>query len=104
MVLRSRARARTYTLGPRIAAGGMGEVYQATSSDLNRSVAVKRMLDAVTSEEDLKLMFLREVAVAATLEHHNVVEVLDAGQTGHELFLLLRGDVEGYFEVALPDA
>lgn len=90
MVLRSRARPRTYQLGPRIAAGGMGEVYQATSADLNRSVAIKRMLDAVTSEDDLKLMFLREVAVAATLEHHNVVEVLDAGQHGHELFLVME--------------
>jgi serine/threonine protein kinase len=90
MVLRSRARPRTYALGPRIAAGGMGEVYQAFSADLNRTVAVKRMLEAVTSEEDLKLMFLREVAVAATLEHHNVVEVLDAGQHGLELFLVME--------------
>lgn len=90
MVLRSRARPRTYALGPRIAAGGMGEVYQAFSADLNRTVAVKRMLEAATSEEDLKLMFLREVAVAATLEHHNVVEVLDAGQHRQELFLVME--------------
>lgn len=90
MVLRSRARPRSYQLGPRIAAGGMGEVYNAASADLNRDVAVKRMLDAVTSEDDLKLMFLREVAVAATLEHHNVVEVLDAGQNGLELFLVME--------------
>jgi len=90
MVLRSRARSRGYQLGARIAAGGMGEVYQASSQDLNRNVAIKRMLDAVTSEDDLKLMFLREVAVAATLEHHNVVEVLDAGQNGLELFLVME--------------
>ncbi len=90
MVLRSRARPRSYQLEARIAAGGMGEVYKATSDDLNRNVAVKRMLDAVTSEDDLKLMFLREVAVAATLEHHNVVEVLDAGQNGLELFLVME--------------
>lgn len=90
MVLRSRARPRSYQLGARIAAGGMGEVYQASSADLNRNVAIKRMLDAVTSEDDLKLMFLREVAVAATLEHHNVVEVLDAGQNGLELFLVME--------------
>lgn len=68
----------------------MGEVYQAFTPDLNRTVAVKRMLEAVTSEDDLKLMFLREVAVAATLEHHNVVEVLDAGQHGLELFLVME--------------
>lgn len=68
----------------------MGEVYAAVTPDLNRRVAVKRMLDASASDEDLKLLFLREVAVAATLEHHNVVEVLDAGQNGMELFLVME--------------
>lgn len=90
MVLRSRARPRTYELRARVAAGGMGEVYEAFSPDLNRNVAVKRMLDADASDDDLRLMFLREVAVAATLEHHNVVEVLDAGQNGTELFLVME--------------
>ncbi|MEQ9498655.1 MAG: serine/threonine-protein kinase [Deltaproteobacteria bacterium] len=90
MVLRSRTRPRTYLLEQRLAAGGMGEVYTAVTPDLNRRVAVKRMLDADASDEDLKLLFLREVAVAATLEHHNVVEVLDAGQNGHELFLVME--------------
>lgn len=68
----------------------MGEVYEAFSPDLNRNVAVKRMLDADASDDDLRLLFLREVAVAATLEHHNVVEVLDAGQNGSELFLVME--------------
>jgi serine/threonine protein kinase len=90
VVLRSRARPRTYELRARVAAGGMGEVYEAFSPDLNRNVAVKRMLDADASDDDLRLMFLREVAVAATLEHHNVVEVLDAGQNGSELFLVME--------------
>ena len=70
--------------------GGMGEVYRGTTPDLNRGVAVKRMLDRETADDDLKALFLREVAVAATLEHHNVVEVLDAGQAGHELYLVME--------------
>jgi eukaryotic-like serine/threonine-protein kinase len=90
MVLRSRSRPRTYDLRARVATGGMGEVYEAFSPDLNRRVAVKRMLDADASDDDLRMMFLREVAVAATLEHHNVVEVLDAGQNGTELFLVME--------------
>ncbi len=90
MALRSRKRARSYELGARLAAGGMGEVYEAFTADLNRTVAVKRMLDADATREDLKFMFLREVAVAATLEHPNVVEVLDAGQNGIELFLVME--------------
>lgn len=88
VVLRRRGQPRTYQLGARIAAGGMGEVYEA--HDGQRRVAVKRMLDATADDEDLKLLFLREVAVAATLEHHNVVEVLDAGQAGSELYLVME--------------
>lgn len=90
MVLRSRERPRVYELAERIGVGGMGEVYRGTSPDLNRLVAVKRMLDRESADDDLKALFLREVAVAATLEHHNVVEVLDAGQAGPELFLVME--------------
>ena len=90
MVLRSRGRPRVYELTERIGVGGMGEVYRGTTPDLNRGVAVKRMLDRETADDDLKALFLREVAVAATLEHHNVVEVLDAGQAGHELYLVME--------------
>ena len=90
MVLRSRERPRVYELTERIGIGGMGEVYRGTSPDLNRQVAVKRMLDRENADEDLKALFLREVAVAATLEHHNVVEVLDAGQAGPELYLVME--------------
>ena len=90
MVLRSRGRPRVYELGERIGVGGMGEVYRGTTPDLHREVAVKRMLDRESADDDLKALFLREVAVAATLEHHNVVEVLDAGQAGPELYLVME--------------
>jgi serine/threonine-protein kinase len=81
---------RTYALGRRIAAGGMGEVYEATAIEVNRRLAVKRVLDAGDSDADLKLMFLREVAVAATLEHQNIVEMIDAGQAGPDLYLVME--------------
>lgn len=68
----------------------MGEVYEATSPDYNRRLAVKRVLEAGDSDDELKLLFLREVAVAATLEHQNVVEVLDAGQVGADLYLVME--------------
>ena len=90
MVLRSRSAPRSYALGKRIAAGGMGEVYEATSPEIPRRLAVKRVLDIGDSDADLKLMFLRELAVAATLEHQNVVEVLDAGPFGNDMFLVME--------------
>jgi serine/threonine-protein kinase len=90
MGLRPRSVPRVYDLHRRIAIGGMGEVYEGTAEELGRSVAVKRVLDADTSDENLRLLFLREVAVAATLEHHHVVEVLDAGSQGVELYLVME--------------
>lgn len=90
MGLRPRTSPRVYDLKRRIAIGGMGEVYEGAAPDLGRPVAVKRVLDADTSDENLRLLFLREVAVAATLEHHHVVEVLDAGSQGPELFLVME--------------
>jgi serine/threonine protein kinase len=68
----------------------MGEVYEATAPDLGRRLAVKRVLDAGESDEELKLLFLRELAVTASLEHQNVVEVLDAGQAGADLYLVME--------------
>jgi len=90
VALRSRHQPRSYELGARIAAGGMGEIYRARATDGSREVAIKRVLDADSSDENLRLLFLREVAVAATLEHQNVVEVLDAGSFGGELFLVME--------------
>ncbi len=90
MGLRPRTEPRIYRLDRRIAVGGMGEVYEGVAEDLGRPIAVKRVLDADTSDENLRLLFLREVAVAATLEHHHVVEVIDAGVQGSELFLVME--------------
>lgn len=90
MGLRSRSAPRAYRLHRRIATGGMGEVYEGTADELHRPVAVKRVLDADTTDENLRLLFLREVAVAATLEHHHVVEVIDAGSQGLELYLVME--------------
>lgn len=88
MVLRNRSIPRAYEIGPRIAVGGMGEVYEGRSVDLGQVVAIKRMLQSDSGE--LQDLFFREVAVCATLEHPNVVEVIDAGQNGPDLYLVME--------------
>lgn len=89
-VLRDRTIDRVYHIGPRIAAGGMGEVYDGRVADGDRRVAIKRMLEHAAEDEDLLRLFLREMLVASTLEHHNVAEVLDVGHCGGELFLVME--------------
>src|SRR5262245_38522951 len=89
MTLRQRSVPRVYELRHRVAVGGMGEIYEGLAPDLSRQVAIKRVLKGDDSP-DLRELFLREVAVAATLEHPNVVEVIDAGVSGPDLYLVME--------------
>lgn len=93
MVLRKRTADRRYRVGRRIAVGGAAEIYEARADDLGRKVAIKRQLSAGRDEE-ADLLFYREAAVIATLDHPNVVEVLDVGQADDDL-LLVTELVEG---------
>lgn len=67
----------------------MGEVYEGTAPELDRRVAIKRVLKTESSDE-MSDLFLREVAVCSTLEHPNVVEVIDAGPADGDLYLVME--------------
>ena len=65
------------TLGPYeivapIGAGGMGEVYQARDTKLDRDVALKVLPEAFTSDPDRLARFEREAKVLASLNHPNI--------------------------------
>ena len=60
-----------------IARGGMGVVLRAADEEIQREVAVKRLLD--DSDSDSKLRFIREAQITGQLEHPNIVPVHDLG-------------------------
>ncbi len=60
--------------------GGMGAVYQAQQSRLDRLVAVKILAPGFEQSPGLKERFEREPKAMARLKHPNIVEVYDAGQ------------------------
>ena len=62
-----------YEIDDMIAAGGMGEVYRASDSRLNRTVAIKVSHEAFTDR------FAREAAVVASLNHPNICTLYDVG-------------------------
>ena len=67
-----------YRLGEILGRGGMGTVYRAHDTVLNRDVAVK-LLSATGLGTEGKARMLREAQSAAGLNHPNIVAVHDAG-------------------------
>ena len=76
-------------------AGGMGMVFKAIHRPMNRTVAIKMISKQLLSSPEQVKRFLREVRVAATLEHPNIVRSYDADQSNGAHFLVMeyvRGD------------
>ncbi len=83
-----------YDVGALVGAGGMGEVYRARDSKLNREVAIKILLPAVASDAERLARFRREAQVLAALNHPNIAHIhgLEEGEAGPFLVMEL---VEG---------
>ncbi|WP_417387443.1 serine/threonine protein kinase [Gimesia sp.] len=75
--------------------GGMGMVFKAIHRTMNRLVALKMISQQMLASEDQVRRFKREVRVAATLEHINIVRAYDADEARGVNFLVMeyvRGD------------
>jgi serine/threonine protein kinase len=68
-----------YRLERSLGNGGMGEVFVATDTVLDRRVALKRLPSALTEDEAARARFLREARALARISSPNVVAVFDAG-------------------------
>jgi serine/threonine protein kinase len=74
--------------------GGMGVVYQAVQTLMDRTVAVKVISPSVLEHRDALARFQAEVKAAAKLDHANIVRAYDADQVGG-LHLLVMEFVQG---------
>ncbi len=79
-----------YTLTDRIAAGGMGEVWQATDAVLGRTVAVKVLKGGVTDQVGFDERFRTEARLAAALTHANIAAVYDYGEDDGSAYLVME--------------
>src|SRR6185312_13426936 len=68
-----------YEVSAAIGAGGMGEVYRARDSRLNRDVAVKVLPASFSSDQERLRRFQQEALAAAALNHPNILAVYDIG-------------------------
>src|SRR5947209_3148571 len=64
-----------YRVGPRLGGGGMGEVYRAVDTRLNRTVALK--VCTIADSEYARKRFRREAEAAAALRHANICPVYE---------------------------
>ena len=64
-----------YNVTALIGEGGMGQVYQATDTKLNRQVALKILPEAFAADPDRLARFQREAQVLASLNHPNIAQV-----------------------------
>jgi tRNA A-37 threonylcarbamoyl transferase component Bud32 len=79
-----------YRIDELIGRGGMGMVYRATNVALNRIYALKVLAPELLEDERFQERFRREIRVAASLQHPNVVGIHYAGE--HEGLLFLAMD------------
>src|SRR5580765_2106612 len=70
-----------YQLGARIGAGGMGEVYKARDTRLDRTVAIKVLPPDVVHDTQARERFVREGRAIAALNHPNICALYDVGDT-----------------------
>ena len=64
-----------YQVTALIGEGGMGQVYQATDTKLNRQVALKILPEAFATDPDRLARFQREAQVLASLNHPNIAQI-----------------------------
>ncbi len=83
-----------YAIISRIGAGGMGEVYLAEDTELNRKVALKFLSPHLCQDADCKARFKREAQAAAKLDHPNIVTVHEVGEFQERPFFAMQ-HIEG---------
>ena len=90
MALDVGSRLAHYDVTALIGEGGMGQVYQATDTNLDRQVAIKVLPDAFSSDPDRLARFEREAKVLASLNHPNIGAIYGLEQSGGTRALVLE--------------
>jgi serine/threonine protein kinase len=90
MALASGTKLGPYEIRSPLGAGGMGEVYRARDTRLDRSVAVKILHAHLSCSPELKARFEREARTLSSLSHPHICSLYDVGRDGDVEFLVME--------------
>jgi Tol biopolymer transport system component len=90
MALTSGTKLGPYEIQSQLGAGGMGEVYRARDTRLDRTVAVKILPDHLSNNPEAKQRFDREARAISSLNHPNICTLHDVGHQDGVDFLVME--------------
>jgi predicted ATPase len=90
MVLSPGTRLGPYEIIAPIGAGGMGEVYRAQDSRLDRTVAIKILSSTFSADSDRLRRFEQEARSASALNHPNIITIYELGRDGSTHYIAME--------------
>src|ERR1700730_1016910 len=90
MTLTSGTRLGPYEVESPLGAGGMGEVYRATDTRLDRTVAIKVLASHLSSSPELKQRMEREARAISSLNHPHICQLYDIGSQAGTDYLVME--------------
>lgn len=79
-----------YRIHERIGSGGMGDVYRALDTKLDRTVAIKLLPREVSTDPERQRRFVQEARAASALEHPHIVTIHDIAESEGQHFIVMQ--------------
>src|SRR5438067_8210810 len=76
-----------YEIRSKIGEGGMGEVYLAQDTELDRTVAIKILPETLASDQQRLQRFIQEAKAASALNHPHILTIYEIGTIGNSRFI-----------------
>src|SRR5688500_8388979 len=79
-----------YQIVAPIGAGGMGQVYRARDTRLDRIVAINVLLPSTAADPEIRARFEREARAISALDHPHICTLYDVGEDAGVLYLVMQ--------------